>query len=100
LICIAFKDDWMKYVKIVKTNVPSCLDVVVRMLSFSHCDAPVGLSPQMSNAYCNEAHLPDLSEEVVVVPDAQAAPNKFEISRHVRGICGASNPVVPPRRSH
>jgi hypothetical protein len=95
LISIASEDVWMKYIKIVKMIVPSCLDVVVRMLSSSHCDAPVGLSPQMSNASRNEAHLPDLSEEVVVVPDAQSVPNKFEISRHVRGVCGASIPMVP-----
>jgi hypothetical protein len=29
LISIASEDDWVKYVKIVKTIVPPCLDVVV-----------------------------------------------------------------------
>jgi hypothetical protein len=80
--------------------VPPCLDVVVRKLSFSHCDAPFGLSPQMPNASRIEAPLPKLPEEVVVVPDAQSGPNEYEISRPVRGDCGASNPVVPPRRYH
>jgi hypothetical protein len=84
----------------VKTIVPPCLDVVVRKLSFSHCDAPFGLSPQMPNASHIEAHLPELPEEVVVVPDAQLGPNEYEISRPVRDVCGASNLVVPPRRSH
>jgi hypothetical protein len=65
-------------------------------LSFSHSDAPVGLSPQMPNAACSEAPLPELPEEVVVVPDAQSASNEIEISRPDRGVCGASNPVVPP----
>ena len=74
--------------------------MVVRKLSFSHCDAPFGLSPQMPNTYCIEAHLPELPEEVVVVPDAQPGPNEYEISRRVCGVCGASNSVVPPRRSH
>ena len=63
----------MKYVKIVKTIVPTCLDVVVRKLSFSHCDAPVRLSPQMSNASRSEAPLPELPEEVVIVPYVQLA---------------------------
>jgi hypothetical protein len=80
----------------VKTIVPPCLDVVVRKLSFSHCDAPFGLSPQMPNASCIEAPLPELPEEVVVVPDAQSGPNEFEISPPIHGICGASNLVVPP----
>jgi hypothetical protein len=96
LISIASEDDWVKYVRIVKTIVPPSLDVVVRKLSFSHCDAPVGLSPQMPNASCSEAPLPELPEEVVVVPDAQSTPDEFEISRPIRGVCGASNPVVPP----
>jgi hypothetical protein len=69
--------------------------VVVRKLSFSHCDAPFGLSPQMPNASCIEAPLPELLEEVVVVLDAQSSPNEFEISHPVRGVCWASNPVVP-----
>jgi hypothetical protein len=96
LISIASEDDWVKYVRIVKTIIPPCLDVVVRKLLFSHCDAPVELSPQMPNASRSEAPLPELLEEVVVVPDAQSALNEFEISRPVRGVCGASNPVVPP----
>jgi hypothetical protein len=62
LISIASEDDWVKYVKIVKTIVPPYLDVVVRKLSFSHCDAPIGLSPQMSNASRSEAPLPELPE--------------------------------------
>jgi hypothetical protein len=63
----------VKYVKIVKTIVPPCLDVVVRKLSFSHCDGPIGLSPQMPNASRSEAPLPVLPKEVVVVPNAQLA---------------------------
>jgi hypothetical protein len=82
LISIASEDDWVKYVKIVKMIVP------------------VGLSPQMPNASRSEALVLELPEEVVVVPDAQSAPNEVEISRPVRGVCGASNLVVPPRRSH
>jgi hypothetical protein len=97
LISIASEDDWVKYVRIVKMIVPPCLDVVVRNLSFSHSAAPVGLSPQMPNASRSEAPLTELPEEVVVVPDAQSAPNEFKISRPVRGVCGASNPVVPPQ---
>jgi hypothetical protein len=68
LISIASEDDWVRYVRIVKTIVPPCLDVVVRKLSVSHCDAPVGLSPQMPNASRIEAPLLELPEEVVVVP--------------------------------
>jgi hypothetical protein len=45
LIFIASEDDWVRYVRIVKTIVPPYLDVVVRKLSVSHCDAPFGLSP-------------------------------------------------------
>jgi hypothetical protein len=78
------------------TIVPRCLDVVIRKLSFDHFDAPIGLSPQMLNASPYEAPLPELREGVVVVLDAQSAPNAVEISRPVRGVCGASNPVVPP----
>jgi hypothetical protein len=43
LISIDSEDDWVKYVKFVKTDVPPCLDVVIRTLSFNHYDAPVGL---------------------------------------------------------
>jgi hypothetical protein len=50
----------------------------------------------MPNASHSEAPLLELPEEVVVMPDAQSAPNEVEISRPVRCICGASNPVVPP----
>jgi hypothetical protein len=84
----------------VKTIVPPCLDVVVRKISVSHCDAPVGLSPQMPNASRIEAPLLELPEEVVVVPDAQSAPNEYEISHPLSDFCGAFNPVLPPRRSH
>jgi hypothetical protein len=80
----------------VKTIVPPCLDVAVRKLSVSHCDAPVGLSPQMPNASRIEAPLLELPEEVVIVPDAQSGPNEYEISCRLRGVCGASNPVAPP----
>jgi hypothetical protein len=100
LIYIASKDDWVRYVRIVKTMVPPCLDVVVQKLSVSHCDAPFGLSPQMPNASRIEAPLVELPEEVVVVPDAQSGPHEYEISHPLPGVCGASNPVVPPRRSH
>jgi hypothetical protein len=41
--------------------------------------------------------LPDRLEEVVVVADAQSAPNEVEISRPICGVCGASNPVVAPQ---
>jgi hypothetical protein len=87
LIFIASKDDWVRYVRIVKTIVPPCLDVVVRKLSFSHCDALFVLSPQMSNASRIEAHLPELPKEVVVVLDAQSGLNECEISRPVCGVC-------------
>jgi hypothetical protein len=80
--------------------VPPCMCVVVRKLSFSNCDALVGLSSQMSNASRSEAPLPELPEDVNVVLDAQSAPNEVQISRPVRGVCGALNLVVPPRRSH
>ena len=96
LVSIGSEDEWVKYVKIVMTVVRPCLDVVVRKFSFDHCDAPVRLSPQMPNASPCEAPLPEPPEEVVVVPDAQSAPNEVEISRLVRVVCGASNPVVPP----
>jgi hypothetical protein len=86
LISIASEDEWVRYVRIVKTILPPCLDVVVRKLYFSHCDVPFGLSPQMPNASRIEVHLPELPEEVVVVPDAQSGPNEYEISRPVRGV--------------
>jgi hypothetical protein len=80
---------------------PPCLDVVVQPLSVTHRDAPVGLSPQMPNASHIEAPLVELPEEVVVVPDAQSGPHEYGISRPLPGVCGASNPVVPPpKRSH
>jgi hypothetical protein len=79
---------------------PPCLDVVVQKLSVSHCDAPVGLSPQMPNASRIEAPLVELLEELVVVPDAQSGPHEYGISRPLPGVCGASNPVVLPKRSH
>jgi hypothetical protein len=78
------------------TIVPPCLDLVVRKLSFDHCEAPVRLSPQLPNATPCEAHLPNRLEEVVVMADAQSAPNEVPISRPVHGVCGASNPVVAP----
>jgi hypothetical protein len=46
-----------------------------------------------------EAPLSKLPEEVAVVPDAQSAPNEVEISRPDHGVCGASNPLVRPKRS-
>jgi hypothetical protein len=54
----------------------------------------------MPNASHSEAPLLELPDEVVVMPDAQSAPNEVEISHPVRCVCGASNPVVPPTRSH
>jgi hypothetical protein len=69
------------------------------MLSFDHCEAPIGLSPQLHNASPCEAPVTDRPEEVVVVDDARLAPNKVGISRPVCGICGASNPTVATRRS-
>jgi hypothetical protein len=79
---------------------PPCLDVVVQKLSVTHRDAPVRLSPQMPNASRIEAPLVELSEEVVVVLNAQSGPHKYEIFRPLPGVCGASNPMVPPKRSH
>jgi hypothetical protein len=58
LISIGSKDDLVKYVKIMKMIVSPCLDVVIRKLSFNHCDALVGLSPKMPNASPCEAPLP------------------------------------------
>jgi hypothetical protein len=100
LISIASEDDWVRYIRIVKMMLPPCLDVVVQKLSVSHCDAPVGLSPQMPNASRIEAPLVELLEELVVVPDAQSGPHEYGISRPLPGVCGASNPVVLPKRSH
>jgi hypothetical protein len=51
----------------------------------------------MLNASRIEAPLVELPEEVVVVPDAQSGPHEYGISRPLPGVCGASNPVVPPR---
>ena len=90
LISITSEDDWEIYLRIVKTMVPPCLDVVIQKLPVSHCEGPVGLSPQMPNASRIEAPLVELHEEVVVVPDAQSGPHEY-------GICGASNAVVPPQ---
>jgi hypothetical protein len=101
LISIGSKDDWVKYVRIVKTIVPPCLDVVVRKFSFSHSATLVGLSPQMPNASRSDTPLPELPEEVVVVPDAQSASNEFQISRPVRGVfVGLLVRWYPHRRSH
>ena len=91
---------WVIYLRIVKTMVPPCLDVVVQKLPVSQCEGPVGLSPQMPNASRIEAPLVELHEEVVVVPDAQSGPHEYGISRPIPGVCGASNAVVPPKRSH
>ena len=85
LISIASEDDWVRYVRTVKTLVPPCFDVVVQKLS-----------PQMPNASRIEAPLVELPEEVVVVPDAQSGPHEYEISHPLPGVCGASNPMVPP----
>jgi hypothetical protein len=100
LISIATEDDWVRYVRIVKTMLPPCLDVVVQPLSVTHRDASFGLSPQMPNASRIEAPLVELPEEVVVVPDAQSGPHEYGISRPLPGVCGASIPVVPPKRPH
>jgi hypothetical protein len=54
----------------------------------------------MPNASRIEAPLVELPEEMVVVPDAQSGPHEYGISRPLLGVCGASNPVVPPKRSH
>jgi hypothetical protein len=59
-----------------------------------------GLTLQIPNASRIEAPLVELPEEVVVVPDAQSGPHEYGISRPLPGVCGASNPVVPPKRSH
>jgi hypothetical protein len=99
LISIGSEDDGVKYIKIVMMIVPPCLDLVMQMLSFDHCEAPIGLSPQLPNASPCEAPLTDRRKEVVVVDDAQLALNEVGISRPVCGICGASNPAVAPRRS-
>jgi hypothetical protein len=50
----------------------------------------------MPNASPCEAPLPDHLEEVVIVANAQSAPNEVDISRPVRGVCGALNHVVAP----
>jgi hypothetical protein len=100
LISIASEDDWVRYVRTVKTMLPPCLDVVVQPLSITHRDAPVGSTPQIPNASLIEAPLVELPEEVVVVPDAQSGPHEYGISCPLPGVCGASNPVVPPKRSH
>jgi hypothetical protein len=55
-----------------------------------------GCLHKIPNASRIKAPLPKLSEEVVVVPNAQSGPNEFEISRPVHGVCGASNPSPHP----
>jgi hypothetical protein len=42
LISIGSEDDWVRYVRIVKTMLLPCLYVVVQPLSVTHRDAPVG----------------------------------------------------------
>jgi hypothetical protein len=98
LLPISSEDDWVKYVNIVMTNQIRCLDLVVRKVSIDPLP-PVRLSPELPNAPPCEAPLPDCPEEVVAVADAQSSPNEVGISRPVRADCGASNPVVAPRRS-
>jgi hypothetical protein len=94
LISISSEDCWVKYAKIVMTNLPRSLDLVVQKLSIDHCEASIGLSPELPNASPCEAPLHDHPEEVVVVADAQSTPNEVGISRPVRVDCGS-----PPRRS-
>jgi hypothetical protein len=94
----------VKYDKIVMMNQFRYLDLVVWKLSTNPVkhvySPPVDLSPELPNVSPCEAPLPNRVEEVVVVvADAQSPSNEVGISHAVCGDCGASNPMVAPRRS-
>jgi hypothetical protein len=55
LISIDSEDDWVKYDKIMMMILPPCLDLVLRNLSFDHCEAAVELPPKLPNASPCEA---------------------------------------------
>ena len=98
LVPIASEGQWDKYVKTVMKNEFQCLDLVIR--KFSNNPNPHGYPPLNSHAPPNrlsptpvnppiyEPLLPNREvdvEDVVVVPDAQSAPNEVGVCPQVRG---------------
>jgi hypothetical protein len=84
LIPIAAEAQWDKYVKTVMKNEFQCLDLVVRKLSNNPSprgySPPSGHSPEPKHLAPSEPPLPNHEvdvEDVVVVPDAQSAPNEL-----------------------
>jgi hypothetical protein len=87
-----------------------CLDLVVRKLSNnpsphrysppSGHSPPHGLSPEPENLAPSEPPLPNCEvdlEDVVVVPDAQSAPNEVGVCFGVRAECRSDDVVAAPQ---
>ena len=110
LVQISSEADWEKYVRTVMKNEFQCLDLVVRNLSNNPAPhvhpppkphlAPHGLSQEPLNPPVIEAPLLNREldvEDVVVVPDAQSAPNEVGVGPHVRVSCGTDDGSPPPQ---
>ena len=95
--------------KTIVKNEFQCLDVVVRKLSnvaspqrYSPdigCSPSCGVSPQPENPPPLEPPLTNLQvdvEDVVVVPDAQSAPNEVGVCPSVRASCDTDDVVIVP----
>jgi hypothetical protein len=96
LVPIASEAQWDKYVKTVMKNEFQCLDLVVRKLS----NNPHGLSLEPENLTPFEPPLPNHEvdlEDVVVVPDAQSAPNEVGACLGVRAECRSDDVAAAPQ---
>jgi hypothetical protein len=103
LVPIASEGQWEKYVKTIMKNEFQSLDLVVRKLS--NDPTPHGYSPQHcfspepENQAPSDPSLANLEvdvEDVLVVPDAQSAPNEVEICPDV----GAAPQEIPLTQNH
>jgi hypothetical protein len=109
LIPIGSEAQWDKYVNTVMKNEFQCLDLVVRKLSNNPTphvyppptrhSPPHGLSLDPVNPPIMEPPLLNREldvEDVVVVADAQSAPNELGVCPGVRVSCGTDDGFPPP----
>jgi hypothetical protein len=110
LVPIASETQWHKYVKIIMKNDIQCLDLVVWKFSNNLSihgypppnghSPPHGLSLEAANLAIPEPPLPIREvdgEDVVVVPDAQSAPDEVCVCPGVHASCGTDDGFPTPQ---
>jgi hypothetical protein len=113
LVPIASEAQWDKYVRTVLKTEFQCLDLVVRKLSNDPTphgysppnghSPPHGLSLEPDNLAPFDPLLPNREvdvEDVVVVPDAQSAPNEVGVCPDVHAECQSDDGVAAPQEIH